>query len=105
LRRPQPADALDVAPQVPRARGMRRRAARLGPARDDRGNDHCHTTAGWNVPIYTRRPNPSCASSWPTPTWIDGLTFAGGRLTAEVGTGAVRTFEQKLGAPRAFRPS
>ncbi len=29
------------------------------------------------------------------PEWVDGLTFAGGRLTAEIGTGPFLTFEQK----------
>jgi ABC-type branched-subunit amino acid transport system substrate-binding protein len=29
------------------------------------------------------------------PAWVDGLTFAGGRLTAEVGTGPFRSFEQR----------
>jgi hypothetical protein len=30
------------------------------------------------------------------PSWVDGLTFASGRLTAEVGTGPFETFERKL---------
>ena len=29
------------------------------------------------------------------PAWVDGLTFAGGRLTAEVGTGPFQAFAQK----------
>ena len=29
------------------------------------------------------------------PSWVDGLTFAGGRLTAEVGTGPFQAFESQ----------
>jgi ABC-type branched-subunit amino acid transport system substrate-binding protein len=56
-------------------------------------------SSGWHVPFYTP---PSGADPFVRqqladhPAWIDGLTFAGGRLTAEVGTGPFRSFEQKL---------
>ena len=32
------------------------------------------------------------------PSWVDGLTFAGGRLTAEVGPAPFETFERKYEA-------
>jgi branched-chain amino acid transport system substrate-binding protein len=55
-------------------------------------------SAGWDVPVYTP---PTGADPFVRqqladhPGWVDGLTFAGGRLTAEVGTGPFLTFEQK----------
>ena len=55
-------------------------------------------SSGWNVPVFTP---PTGADPFVRqqladhPTWVDGLTFAGGRLTAEVGTGPFLTFEQK----------
>ena len=94
-----PADALDLGPQVLRARRAHATgllvwgrpatiAAVLTAAR----------SSGWNVPVFTPP-----AGSDPFvrqqladhPQWINGLTFASGRLTAEVGTGPFLTFEQK----------
>jgi branched-chain amino acid transport system substrate-binding protein len=94
-----PADALDVAPQVLRARRAHATgllvwgrpatiAAVLTAAR----------SSGWNVPVFTPP-----AGSDPFvrqqladhPRWVDGLTFASGRLTAEIGTGPFLTFQQK----------
>jgi len=55
-------------------------------------------SAGWDVPVYTP---PAGADPFVRqqladhPEWVDGLTFAGGRLTAEIGTGPFLTFEQK----------
>ncbi|MGZ4353593.1 MAG: hypothetical protein ACXVZ4_08610, partial [Gaiellaceae bacterium] len=52
----------------------------------------------WNVPVYTP---PTGADPFVRqqladhPSWIDGLTFAGGRLTAEIGTAPFMSFEQK----------
>jgi ABC-type branched-subunit amino acid transport system substrate-binding protein len=94
-----PSDALDLGPQVLRARRAHATgllvwgrpatiAAVLTAAR----------SSGWNVPVFTPP-----AGSDPFirqqladhPQWLDGLTFAGGRLTAEVGTGPYLGFEQK----------
>jgi branched-chain amino acid transport system substrate-binding protein len=94
-----PADALDLGPQILRARRAHATgilvwgrpatiAAVLTAAR----------SSGWNVPVFTPP-----AGSDPFvrqqladhPQWVDGLTFASGRLTAEVGTGPFLTFEQK----------
>jgi branched-chain amino acid transport system substrate-binding protein len=94
-----PADALDLGPQVLRARRAHATgllvwgrpatiAAVLTAAR----------SSGWNVPVFTPP-----AGSDPFvrqqladhPRWVDGLTFASGRLTAEVGTGPFLSFQQK----------
>jgi branched-chain amino acid transport system substrate-binding protein len=94
-----PSDALDLGPQVLRARRAHATgllvwgrpatiAAVLTAAR----------SSGWNVPVFTPP-----AGSDPFirqqladhPHWVDGLTFASGRLTAEVGTGPYLGFEQK----------
>jgi branched-chain amino acid transport system substrate-binding protein len=53
---------------------------------------------GWNVPVYT---SPTGSDPFirqqlaDHPSWVDGLTFAGGRLTAEVGTGPFQAFESQ----------
>jgi branched-chain amino acid transport system substrate-binding protein len=94
-----PADALDVGPQVLRARNAHATgllvwgrpatiAAVLTAAR----------SSGWNVPVFAPP-----AGSDPFvrqqladhPRWVDGLTFASGRLTAEIGTAPFLTFQQK----------
>src|SRR5204862_7217685 len=55
-------------------------------------------SSGWNVPIYT---SPSGADPIVRqeladhPDWVDGLTFAAGRLTAEEGTAPYYAFEGK----------
>lgn len=94
-----PSDALDLGPQVLRARRAHATgllvwgrpatiAAVLTAAR----------SSGWNVPVFTPP-----AGSDPFvrqqladhPQWLDGLTFASGRLTAEIGTAPFLAFEQK----------
>ena len=94
-----PADALDLGPQVLRARRAHATgllvwgrpatiAAVLTAAR----------SSGWNVPVFTP---PTGSDPFvrqqlaDNPSWVDGLTFASGRLTAEIGTGPFLTFEQK----------
>jgi ABC-type branched-subunit amino acid transport system substrate-binding protein len=55
-------------------------------------------SAGWRVPFFAP---PSAEDPFlrqqvaDHPSWLEGLTFAGGRLTAEVGTGPFEAFEQK----------
>jgi ABC-type branched-subunit amino acid transport system substrate-binding protein len=97
-----PADALDLGPQVLRARQAHATgllvwgrpatiAAVLTAAR----------SSGWKVPVFTP---PAGADPFvrqqlaDRPGWVDGLTFAGGRLTAEVGTGPFLAFQQKYEA-------
>jgi ABC-type branched-subunit amino acid transport system substrate-binding protein len=94
-----PADALDLGPQVLRARRAHATgllvwgrpstiAAVLSAAR----------SAGWNVPVFTPPTgiDPFVRQQLADhPHWVDGLTFAGGRLTAEIGTGPFLTFAQK----------
>jgi branched-chain amino acid transport system substrate-binding protein len=100
-----PSSALDVAPQVLRARRAGATAllvwaqppviaAVLTAAR----------SMGWNVPVYT----PSAGADplvrqqlADRPEWVDGLTFASGRLTAELGVAPyesfVRNYESTFG--------
>ena len=53
---------------------------------------------GWKVPVYA---SPTGADPFVRqqladhPSWVDGLTFAAGRLTAEVGTGPFQSFESQ----------
>jgi ABC-type branched-subunit amino acid transport system substrate-binding protein len=94
-----PADALDFGPQVLRARRAHATgllvwgrpatiAAVLTAAR----------SSGWNVPMFTppTGSDPFVRQQLADhPRWVDGLTFAGGRLTAEIGTRPFLTFQQK----------
>ena len=94
-----PSDALDLGPQVLRAR----RAGATGLLVWGRPATIAAVitaarSAGWNVPLFTP---PSGADPFVRqqladhPQWLNGLTFAGGRLTAEIGTGPFLTFQQK----------
>jgi ABC-type branched-subunit amino acid transport system substrate-binding protein len=95
-----PADALDLGPQLLRAH----RAGSTGvlvwgrPATIATAITAART-AGWQVPFFTP---PTGADPFVRqqladhPSWVDGLTFAGGRLTAEVGTGPFEAFERRL---------
>ena len=53
---------------------------------------------GWNVPVYTP---PTGSDPYirqrlaDHPDWVDGLTFAGGRLTAEVGAAPFESFQSQ----------
>jgi ABC-type branched-subunit amino acid transport system substrate-binding protein len=100
------ASATDVAPEVLRARRAGATsllvwaqpsviAATITAAR----------SAGWEVPIYTppAGADPLIRQELSDhPDWVDGLTFASGRMTAEVGTSLfftfVRSFEATYGA-------
>jgi branched-chain amino acid transport system substrate-binding protein len=95
-----PTDALDLGPELLRAR----RAGATGvlvwgrPATIAAAITAARTS-GWKVPLFTP---PTGADPFVRqqladhPSWVDGLTFASGRLTAEVGTGPFETFERKL---------
>jgi branched-chain amino acid transport system substrate-binding protein len=99
LRMTLPFGATDLSPQILRARRSGATAllvwaqpptiaAVLTAAR----------SIGWNVPVYT---SPTGADPFirqqlaDHPNWVDGLTFAAGRLTAEVGTGPFQAFESQ----------
>ncbi len=61
--------------------------------------------AGWQVPVYTppAGADPLIRQQLANhPDWVDGLTFASGRMTAEVGTGPWENFQ--LSYERAFGP-
>jgi branched-chain amino acid transport system substrate-binding protein len=103
-----PAAARDLAPQVLRARRAGATAllvwaqppvivATITAAR----------SAGWDVPIYTppTGEDPLIRQELADhPDWLDGLTFASGRMTAEVGSGPFlqfsNAFEDAYGAQR-----
>ncbi len=94
-----PADALDLGPQILRARRAGATALLVwGRPATIASAITAARSSGWNVPVYTP---PTGADPFVRqqladhPAWVDGLTFAGGRLTAEVGTGPFRAFEQK----------
>jgi ABC-type branched-subunit amino acid transport system substrate-binding protein len=94
-----PADALDLGPQILRARRAGATALLVwGRPATIASAITAARTAGWNVPVYTP---PTGADPFVRqqladhPSWVDGLTFAGGRLTSEVGTAPFRAFEQK----------
>jgi branched-chain amino acid transport system substrate-binding protein len=95
-----PADALDLGPQLLRARRAHATAVLVwGRPPTIAAAITAARTSGWDVPFFTP---PSGADPFVRqqladhPAWVDGLTFAGGRLTAEVGTGPFQAFRQKL---------
>ena len=99
LRMTLPFGATDLSPQILRAR--RSDAAALLVWAQPPTIAAVLTAArsiGWNVPVYT---SPTGADPFirqqlaDHPSWVDGLTFAAGRLTAEVGTGPFQAFESQ----------
>lgn len=95
-----PSDSLDLGPQVLRARRAHATALLVwGRPATIAAAITAARSAGWNVPVYAP---PTGADPFVRqqladhPSWVDGLTFAGGRLTAEVGSGPFQTFEQKV---------
>lgn len=94
-----PADALDLAPQVLRARRAHATAVLVwGRPATIAAAIAAARSSGWQVPFFTP---PTGADPFVRqqladhPSWLDGLTFAAGRLTAEVGAGPFQTFSQK----------
>ncbi len=103
-----PADALDLGPQVLQARRAHATALLVwGRPATIAAAITAARSAGWQVPVFTP---PTGADPFVRqqladhPRWVDGLTFAGGRLTAEVGTGPflafARHYEQAYGVDR-----
>jgi ABC-type branched-subunit amino acid transport system substrate-binding protein len=90
------AGALDVAPQVLRARRAHATALLVwSQAPTIAAVLTAARSAGWDVPVYTP---PTGADPLvrqqlaDRPEWVDGLTFASGRMTAEVGATPFETF-------------
>ncbi len=55
-------------------------------------------SAGWDVPVYAppSAEDPALRQQLADrPEWLDGLTFASGRMTAELGPGFFNAFEAK----------
>jgi branched-chain amino acid transport system substrate-binding protein len=103
-----PASATEVGPQILRARraGATSLLVWAQPAVIAATITAARRT-GWDVPVYTppAGADPLIRQELSDhPDWVDGLTFASGRMTAEVGTapflGFAREFEQAFGAQR-----
>ena len=94
-----PAGALDVAPQVLRARGAGATALMVwGLPPTIAAAITAARTAGWDVPVFTppAGADPLVRQQLADhPSWVDGLTFATGRLTAERGPGPYLAFQQR----------
>src|SRR5204863_2537479 len=92
-------DALELGPQLLRARRAHATAVLVwGRPPTIAAAITAARSSGWDVPFFTP---PSGADPFVRqqladhPAWVDGLTFAGGRLTAEVGTGPFQSFESQ----------
>lgn len=94
-----PAGAADLAPEVLRARRADATALLVwGQPTTIAGVIAAARSSGWDVPVYT-----PAAGEDPLvrqqlahrPEWVDGLTFAAGRPTAEVGPGPFLAFQDK----------
>jgi branched-chain amino acid transport system substrate-binding protein len=99
IRMTLPAGATDLSPQILRAK--RSGATALLVWAQPPAIASVLTAArslGWNVPVYAP---PTGADPYirqrlaDHPSWVDGLTFAGGRLTAEIGTAPFESFESE----------
>jgi ABC-type branched-subunit amino acid transport system substrate-binding protein len=95
-----PADSPDLSPQVLRAR----RAGATGllvwaQPTTIAGVISAARSSGWKVPFYTSPTgeDPLVRQQLANhPEWVDGLTFASGRPTAEVGAGPFLAFQRNL---------
>jgi ABC-type branched-subunit amino acid transport system substrate-binding protein len=94
-----PAGAPDLAPEVLRARRSDATALLVwGEPTTIAGVIAAARGSGWDVPIYTPATgaDPLVRQELANrPQWVDGLTFASGRPTAEVGPGPFLTFQRK----------
>jgi ABC-type branched-subunit amino acid transport system substrate-binding protein len=95
-----PAAALDLSAQMLRARHAHATAVLVwGRPPTVASALTAARSSGWNVPFFTppTGSDPFVRQQLADhPAWVDGLTFAGGRLTAEIGTGPFQNFEQKI---------
>jgi ABC-type branched-subunit amino acid transport system substrate-binding protein len=97
-----PASPLDLSPQLLRARRSGATAVLVwGRPATIAAAITAARAAGWEAPFFTP---PTGADPFVRqqlanhPAWVDGLTFTGGRLTAEIGSFPFQQFEQKLQA-------
>jgi ABC-type branched-subunit amino acid transport system substrate-binding protein len=94
-----PADAADLAPEVLRARRSGADALLVwAQPTTIAGVLSAARSSGWGVPVYTPASgeDPLVRQELAhQPKWVDGLTFATGRPTAEVGPGPFLTFQRK----------
>lgn len=100
-----PASATELAPQVVRARRAGATALLVwARAPVIAATITAARSSGWDVPIFTppAGADPLIRQELADhPEWVDGVTFASGRMTAEVGTSQfltfLRTFEEAFG--------
>jgi ABC-type branched-subunit amino acid transport system substrate-binding protein len=94
-----PAGQTDLTPQILRARRSGATALLVwGEPPTIAAVLSASRSIGWNVPVYTppTGSDPFIRQQLADhPAWVDGLTFAGGRLTAEVGTGPFVNFQSQ----------
>jgi branched-chain amino acid transport system substrate-binding protein len=94
-----PANALDLGAQVLRARRAHATALLVwGRPATIAAAIAAARSAGWQVPVFAppTGSDPFVRQQLAEhPSWVDGLTFAAGRLTAEVGPGPFTSFEQR----------
>jgi ABC-type branched-subunit amino acid transport system substrate-binding protein len=97
-----PASSSDLAPQILRVRRSGATALLVwAQAATIAKAVIAARSAGWNVPIFTPPDgeDPLVRQQLAGhPAWVDGLTFASGRMTAEVGTGPWDAFQSKYEA-------
>ncbi len=95
-----PADSPDLSPQVLRARRAGATALLVwAQPTTIAGVLSGARSSGWNVPVYTppTGEDPLVRQQLANhPDWVDGLTFASGRPTAEVGAGPFLSFQRDL---------
>jgi ABC-type branched-subunit amino acid transport system substrate-binding protein len=95
-----PAAAPDLSPQVLRARRASATALLVwAQPTTIAGVLSAARSSGWNVPVYTppTGEDPLVRQQLANhPDWVDGLTFASGRPTAEVGAGPFLSFQRDL---------
>ena len=93
-----PADSPDLAPEMLRARRSGADALLVwGEPTTIAGAIAAARGSGWNVPVYTPASgeDPLVRQQLArNPEWVDGLTFAAGRPTAEVGSGPFLSFQR-----------
>ncbi len=94
-----PAGDTDLSPQVLRARRAGSTALLVwGQASTIGKVVVAARSAGWDVPVYAppSAEDPALRQQLADrPEWLDGLTFASGRMTAELGPGFFNAFEAK----------
>jgi branched-chain amino acid transport system substrate-binding protein len=97
IRMTLPSGATDLSPQILRARRSRATALLVwGQPPTIAAVLTAARSVGWKVPVYAppTGSDPFIRQQLADhPSWVDGLTFAAGRLTAEVGTAPFQSFE------------